>query len=94
MPRRLAQGAVLLAACALRALRSVGEGTTPASITVGGLALLLSIYVVDQVPNANPLSLTFLIAGSIAASARVRATKPVKSSVAPQVASEPVPVSG
>jgi hypothetical protein len=84
----------LLAACALRALRSVGEDTTPASITVGGLALLLSIYVVDQVPNANPLSLTFLIAGSIAASARARASKPARRSGARQISSDPMPVSG
>ena len=84
----------LLAACALRALRSVGDGATPAGVSVGGLALLLSIYVVDQVPNANPLTLTFLIGGSIAASARVRAPRPVSRSVAPKVTSEPVPVSG
>lgn len=62
----------MLAAVTLQALRAVDSKLTPGNVTLGGLTLLLTVYVVDQVPNANPLSLTFLIAGAVGTAARAR----------------------
>ena len=57
-----------------------------------------AVYVVDQVPNGTPLSLTFLLAGAIGTAARarirrsprskVREQRPVDSIPAPQLLSE------
>lgn len=62
----------MFAAVAYQALRAVDSRVTPGNVTLGGLTLLLAIYVIDQVPNANPLSLTFLIAGALGTAARAR----------------------
>jgi hypothetical protein len=68
----------LLAAAAFASLRSLGNEVTQAAVTLGGLTLLLAVYVVDMVPNASTMPLTLLLAGSIAASARVHARRPVR----------------
>ena len=65
----------LLATCVFGAYRAVGRQVTTSSATLGGVTLLLAVYVVDMIPNANSMALTFLLAGSIATSA-VRARRP------------------
>jgi hypothetical protein len=62
----------LLAATGFGAFRSIGREVTRASVTTGGLSLLLAVNIVDMVPNSNMTPLTFLIAGSIASAAGVR----------------------
>jgi hypothetical protein len=62
----------LLAAAGFGALRSIGREVTRASITTGGLSLLLAVNIIDMIPNSNMTPLTFLIAGSIASAAGVR----------------------
>jgi hypothetical protein len=64
-------GLLLTAVC--RAYRGIGHAVTPATITCGGLVLLLGVYVVDQVPNGNPMTLVLLLAGTVSSSAIVRA---------------------
>jgi hypothetical protein len=68
----------LFAAVGFQALRVVDSRITPGNVTLAGLTLMLAIYVADQVPNANPLSLTFLIAGAIGTAARARAIQSKK----------------
>jgi hypothetical protein len=73
-----------LFAAAIFSARSTARGpVTSASIMLGGLTLILVINLADLVPNANLLSLTFLLAGSIAGrsriAARVRTVKPAAS---------------
>jgi len=65
----------LLASAAFQPLRAVAGNITPASVSLAALTLLLGIYVVDQVPNANPFALTLLIAGSVATAGRARAPR-------------------
>ncbi len=65
----------LFAAIGLQALRAVDSKITPGNVSLAGLTLMLAVYVVDQVPNANPMSLTFLIAGAIGTAARARASR-------------------
>ena len=62
----------LFAAIAFQALRALDRSVTPGNISLAGLTLLMTFYVLDQVPNANPLSLTFLIAGAVGTAARAR----------------------
>jgi len=66
----------LLTFAAFRALRGVGNQVNSASITIGGLALLLCVNVVDLLPNSNLTPLTLLMAGSIAVTQRARARRP------------------
>ena len=66
----------LLASAAFRALRAVGNQVTSASITIGGLSLLLCVNVIDMLPNSNLTPLTLLLAGSIAVTQRARARRP------------------
>ncbi|MFL6727727.1 MAG: hypothetical protein ACJ8FS_14605 [Sphingomicrobium sp.] len=66
----------LLAMAAFSSLRGLGNDVTRASLTLGGLTLLLAVYVVNMVPNSSEMSLTVLLAGSVAASARVRVRRP------------------
>ena len=63
----------LFAAVGFQVVRAIDSKITPANVTLAGLTLILAIYVADQVPNANPLSLTFLIAGAVGTAARARA---------------------
>jgi len=46
----------LLAAAAFQPLRKIDSKITPANVSLAGLTLLLGIYVVDQIPNADPFS--------------------------------------
>lgn len=62
----------LLAVVQFRALRSMDKENTPANIARGGLSLLLTIYIVDSIPNAMQIPLVFLLAGAIASSPSVR----------------------
>jgi hypothetical protein len=63
----------LFAAAAFSALSSVKGPVTLSAIHLGALTLLLAINLTDLIPNANLLPLTYLIAGSIAGRARVKA---------------------
>jgi hypothetical protein len=67
----------LLTLGAFRAARAVGDQTGTASIAIGGLSLLLAANAIDLIPNSNLSPLTFLIAGSIARSVRVRKARTV-----------------
>ena len=61
----------LLTIAAFRAYGAVGDKVTPGALTLAGLTLLLAVQVVDMLPNGSTMSMTFLIAGSVAASAKV-----------------------
>lgn len=63
----------LFATSAFNALSEVKGRVTSPNIVLGGLTLILAINLVDLIPNANLLPLTYLLAGSIAGGARVRA---------------------
>jgi len=81
----------LLTFAAFRALRGVGNKVNSASITIGGLALLLCVNVVDLLPNSNLTPLTLLMAGSIAVTQRARARRPspiASTQVSPATAAE------
>lgn len=89
---------LLLTTAAFRSLRVVGKTVTTSTIELGGLTLLLAVYVLDLLPNANTMSLTFLIAGSIATSVKAGVRKtaaPTKSgelrTVAARLAQSPEP---
>jgi hypothetical protein len=60
----------LFAAAVWRARTVVRGPATPSTIALAGLSLLLAVNVVDLLPNANLLPLTFLMAGSIAGCVR------------------------
>ena len=60
----------LFAAVTLQAFRAVDSRLTPDNVSLAGLTLLLTVCVVDQIPNAYPLSVTFLIAGAVGTAAR------------------------
>lgn len=62
----------LFAASAFSALSNVKDPVTSSSVVLGGLTLILAVNLVDLIPNADLLPLTYLIAGSIAG--RTRAT--------------------
>ena len=51
------------------------RSVTSGNVSLAGLTLLMTFYVLDQVPNANPLSLTFLIAGAVGTAARARVSQ-------------------
>lgn len=78
----------LLAVALFKALRATDKEVTPASITRGGLALLLGVYMADSIPNSTPLSLILILAGSIASTARARRMSLIKKS---PPAARPVP---
>jgi hypothetical protein len=59
----------LLCLAQFRALRGVGREVSQASIARAGLALLLAVYVLDQIPNGGELPLVFLLGGAISSSA-------------------------
>jgi len=65
----------LLAVASFRALRFTDNQLTEANVTRAGLALLLAVYMLDLIPNSHNMSLVFLIAGSIASSAKARAPR-------------------
>ena len=65
----------LFAIASFRALRLTDKLVTPANLTRGGLALMLALYVLDAIPNGAQLTLIFLLAGSIASSAKAKVPK-------------------
>jgi hypothetical protein len=65
----------LFTVSAFSALGAVEREVTPASITLGGLTLLLAVNLIDMLPNDNLTPITLLVAGSIASAARVRARR-------------------
>jgi hypothetical protein len=79
----------LLAAATFRANRVISAEASIDDIAIGALALLLAVYVADQIPNANPLSFTFLLAGSLAAASATRASSPFKLGVVSRRPSRP-----
>jgi hypothetical protein len=81
----------LFTVSAFSALAAVGKEVTPASITIGGLALLLAVNLIDMLPNDNLTPITLLVAGSIASAARVRARRRVSMRRPRSEASEPAP---
>lgn len=62
----------LLAAALFQAHQAMGKEVTPANIVRGGLALLLTIYVINSIPNATEEWLVFLLAGCISSAPRMR----------------------
>lgn len=60
----------LFAIAQLSALKSVDKKLTPANLVRGGLSVLLAVNIIDAIPNASQLPLMFLLAGSIATSAK------------------------
>lgn len=68
----------LLAFSLFRAHRAVGKEVTPATLTRGGLALLLAICIVDSIPNSASLSWVFVLAGAIASTAKARRTSLIR----------------
>jgi hypothetical protein len=81
----------LLATAGFRAYRTIGDQVTPATISLAGLALLLAVYVADMIPNGSTMALTFLLAGSIASSAKARASRPIRQRTARQIGPAPHP---
>jgi hypothetical protein len=81
----------LFTVSAFSALAAVSKEVTPASNTIGGLALLLAVNLIDMLPNANLTPMTLLVAGSIASAARVRARRRVSMRRLRSEASEPAP---
>ncbi len=82
---------LLFAVSAFRAYRTIGRDLSNASVTLGGLTLLLAVYVLNMLPNSTSLMFPLMIAGAIAASAKVgvRKVKPgaVGRPLRPQVGS-------
>lgn len=68
----------LFAASVFRARLAVRGPITRDSIVVGGLSLLVAVNLLDLIPNNWLLPFTYLAAGSVAASARVRSGMPAK----------------
>ena len=65
----------LLAAALFQAHRAMDKQVTPANITRGGIALLLTVYVINSIPNATEEWLVFLLAGCISSVPRLRAQR-------------------
>lgn len=76
----------MFAAIGFQALRAMDRGVTPGNVSLAGLTLLLTAYVLDQIPNDNPLSLTFLIAGAAGTGARARVLQSGRSRRSPKPA--------
>jgi hypothetical protein len=66
----------ILALAQFQALRAMDKESTPGNLARGGLSLLLTVLVIDSIPNATQEWLVFLLAGCIASAPRVR-RKPV-----------------
>jgi hypothetical protein len=82
----------LLLVVQFRALRSMDKESTPGNMARAGLSLLLTVYIIDSIPNAMQTSLIFLLAGAIASSPPVRSARAAKRSKADEEAApEPVP---
>jgi hypothetical protein len=62
----------LFAVAMFRARAVIGKEATSANVALGGLALLLAIYLIDAVPNALQETIAFLMAGCIAGMSQIR----------------------
>lgn len=67
---------LLFAVSAFRAHREIGRERTSDSITLGGLTLVLAVYVLNMLPNVTNMMFPLLLAGAIATSAKARARNP------------------
>ena len=76
----------LFATAVWKALSDVRGPVTSSTIILGGLTLILAVNLTDLIPNANLFPLTFLMAGSIAGRARVRAKTEIRSRRAAPIA--------
>ena len=76
----------LLAFAQFSAVRAVGNELNVENIARGGLALLLAVYVIDQIPNSGEMSLILLLGGAISSSAGV-ARRPARASTKPNIRS-------
>lgn len=82
----------LLALAQFHTLRTIGKDVTPENLSRAGLSLLLTVYIIDSVPNATQASLVFLLVGSLVGAASVSRRPATESRVASsQVMSEPAP---
>jgi hypothetical protein len=73
----------LLAISLFQANRAIGRDLSPANVTLGGLALLLMVSLINCIPNSVEEWFLFLLAGSICSASRVR-RKAAKGSPIPQ----------
>jgi hypothetical protein len=81
----------LFAAAMFGALAGVKGPVTQSTVVLGGLTIMLAVNLIDLLPNANLVPLTYLLAGSIAARARVRSTKTAKPRPQRATVASPVP---
>lgn len=65
----------LITVASFRALKQTDKRVTPENLTRGGLALMMGVYVLDSIPNGAQLTLIFIIAGSIASTAKEKAPR-------------------
>jgi hypothetical protein len=65
----------LFAAAVFRALGAVDHRRTAENVTIGGLALLVGVNVIDMLPNSEITPLTLLAGGAIASGSLVRARR-------------------
>ena len=72
-----------------QAMRAVGRERSDGAYAIAGLSLLLAVNVIDLLPNAGLEPITFLVAGSIARSVRVRAKRPAQQRPAIEVPQSP-----
>jgi hypothetical protein len=77
----------LLAVSLFQAHAAMGKEVTRENIIRGGLALLLTVNIVDSIPNSIQEWLVFLLAGSLASASRVRKRAP-KRMIPPQAAAQ------
>ena len=67
----------LLASSVMRARTAVRGPVSRSTIVLGGLSLVLAVNVVDLIPNADLLPFTYVMAGSLAGSVRVRSARKI-----------------
>lgn len=70
----------LLSVSLFRAFAATDKEVTQANLTRGGLALVLTVYMIDLIPNGADMTLIFLLAGSIASTAKARRPSIIKRS--------------
>jgi hypothetical protein len=63
----------LFAAALMRARKAVRGPVTEATVVLGGLSLVVAVNVIDLLPNATLVPLTYLMAGSVAGCVRAKA---------------------
>lgn len=71
----------LAAAALFQARKEISKEVTASTLARGGLALLLTIYLIDAIPNSFQLPIAFLITGCIAAVPRTKRAPKTRSSL-------------